>query len=129
MLVADAGVVVAALVQADALGEHARGLLLDDVAAPELLDLEVGSVLRRLVLSGQLGVRRASGALTDLGDLPVRRVSHRPLLARCWDLRHAVSFYDGAYVALAEALGAPLATTDARLARAVGSRCHVELLR
>ena len=32
------------------------------------------------------------------------------------------------YVSLAEVLDATLLTTDRRLARAVGPRCHIELL-
>jgi predicted nucleic acid-binding protein len=48
---------------------------------------------------------------------------------RVWELRENVTSYDAAYVALAEALEAPLLTADARLARATGVRCPVELLR
>ncbi len=67
-------------------------------------------------------------ALTDLADLPMARVSHRPLLRRCWELRDNLTVYDAAYVALAESLDATLVTADARLARAPGVRCAVELL-
>ena len=56
------------------------------------------------------------------------RHAHRPLLPRCWELRDNVTPYDAAYVALAEALGVPLLTADARLANAPGIRCEVELL-
>jgi predicted nucleic acid-binding protein len=66
--------------------------------------------------------------LGDLTVLPVRRVSHRLLVQRCWELRRAVTVYDAAYVALAEALGIALLTADARLSRAPGLRCRVELL-
>ena len=66
-------------------------------------------------------------ALDDLLDLPVKRASHRPLLARCWALRENLSVHDAAYVALAEALGALLLTADARLAKAPGLKCTVEL--
>jgi len=55
-------------------------------------------------------------------------VSHVPLLRQCWELRNGLTVYDAAYVALAEALGAPLVTADARLARAPGVRCRVEVL-
>ncbi len=71
---------------------------------------------------------RAKVALSDLAALPVRRISHRPLVERCWELRHAVTVYDAAYVALAEALEIPLLTADARLSRAPGLRCRVDLL-
>jgi predicted nucleic acid-binding protein len=61
--------------------------------------------------------------------LPLERAAHRPLLTRCWELRENVSVYDAAYVALAEALDVVLLTADARLVRAPGIRCRVELLR
>jgi predicted nucleic acid-binding protein len=61
-------------------------------------------------------------------ELPLRRAPHRPLLARCWDLREDLAPYDAAYVALAELLGVVLLTADTRLARAPGPRCELELL-
>jgi len=47
-------------------------------------------------------------------------------LARCWELREKLTPYDGAYVALAEALETVLLTADVRLARAPGVRCAIE---
>ena len=67
-------------------------------------------------------------ARTDLRELPVERVSHRPLMERCWELRANVTAYDAVYVALAEAIGAPLITADRKLANAAGVRCDVEVL-
>ena len=72
--------------------------------------------------------RRAALALADLGTLPLRRTPHRPLLARCWELRGNLTIYDAAYVAVAEALGVALLTGDARLARATGPTCNIEVL-
>ena len=130
MLVVDASVVVTALADDGPDGQAARAQLRGQVlAAPELIDLEVSSVLRRLVLRRQLPVPRAEQALADLIALPVRRASHLPLLERCWSLRDALTVYDAAYVALAESLGAALLTADARLSRAAGLRCAVEVLR
>jgi predicted nucleic acid-binding protein len=126
--VVDAGVVVAALVVDTELGIRAREAMGSRLSAPELIDLEVGSALRRLTLDGRLTAHRAKAALEDLHDLPLTRVSHRPLLARCWELRGSVTFYDSSYVALAEALSVPLLTTDARLARASGPRCTISLV-
>lgn len=62
-----------------------------------------------------------------LSDLRLTRYSHTPLVARIWELRNNLTAYDAAYVALAEALDAPLVTTDAKLARASGHRARVEL--
>lgn len=72
--------------------------------------------------------RRAELALLDLAELPMKRAAHRPLLARCWELRASVTAYDAAYVALAEALEVVLVTADRRVARAPGIRCPVEII-
>lgn len=46
-----------------------------------------------------------------------------------WELRHDLSGYDATYVALAEHTEASaLLITDARLAKATGIRCPVQLL-
>lgn len=129
MLVTDASVVATALSDDGSDGDRARTRLRGErLAAPELLDLEVASVLRRQIRAGALDPRRAQIALTDLRELPLQRAPHRPLLARCWELRDNLTIYDASYVALAEALGADLLTGDRRLSRAPGPRCHIELL-
>ena len=130
MLVVDASVLATALADDGADGDSARGRLRgQDMAAPELIDLEVVSVLRRQLSVGKLDTRRARLALDDLLELSVQRVPHRALLRRCWELRDKLSVYDAAYVALAETLEAPLVTADARLAKAPGVTCTVEVLR
>ncbi len=96
--------------------------------APEIVDLEVVSVVRRALSLGHLDLRRAAFALDDLARLALRRVAHVPLLHRVWELRDNLTPYDAAYVALAEVLHAPLLTADGRLARAPGLLCSVELL-
>jgi predicted nucleic acid-binding protein len=129
VIVVDASALIVALVDTGEEGDTARRRLsTEDLAAPELIDLEVASVLRRLVSQARLSETRAENALTDLMDLPLVRSPHLLLLTRCWELRHNVSIYDAAYVALAEALQAPLVTGDARLSRASGPRCSIELL-
>ena len=126
----DASVLAPALADDGADGDRARGRLAGEaLAAPELVDLEVASVLRRAVQGDRLDDRRSAQALSDLAALPLRRAPHRPLLARVWELRENVSVYDAAYVALAEMLSIALLTADARLVRAPGARCDVELLR
>lgn len=130
MIVVDASALTTALADDGADGELVRARLrTQSLAAPELIDLEVTSVLRRLVGSGRLRLSRADQALSDLTALPLRRAPHLPLLARCWSLRENVSVYDASYVALAEALGARLLTADAKLAKLPGLRCVVEVLR
>jgi len=129
VLVVDASVLATALCDDGVDGDTARGRLRgQDLAAPELIDLEVVSVLRRQLSVGKLDRRRARLALDDLLELPIKRAPHRFLLGRCWELRDNLSVYDAAYVALAEALDAALVTADARLAKAPGLKCVVEVL-
>jgi predicted nucleic acid-binding protein len=96
--------------------------------APELLDLEVAQVLRRLVREGALSASRAEAAIQDLLDLRITRYPHSVLLPRIWQLRHNLSAYDAAYVVLAEKLGATLLTRDAKLASASGHSATVEVV-
>jgi predicted nucleic acid-binding protein len=60
--------------------------------------------------------------------LPINRHSHTPLLPRILALRNNVTAYDGASVALAEVLGLPLLTADARLARSSGHSASIEFI-
>lgn len=129
VIVVDASVLAPALADDGPDGDAARARLRGQtLAAPELVDLESTSVIRRLSRAGHLDQRRAQLALMDLIELPLRRVTHRPLLPRCWELRHNLTIYDAVYVAVAEALGVRLLTADARLANASGPRCEIELL-
>jgi predicted nucleic acid-binding protein len=98
------------------------------VWAPALVDAEVGQVLRRQVHGGEISARKAGAALDDLLEMRLQKVPHRHLIDRAWELRDNVSFYDGLYVALAEALDAPLLTLDGKLSRASGLRTEVELI-
>jgi predicted nucleic acid-binding protein len=130
VLVVDASVLAVALADDGPDGDAARTRLRGEtLAAPELVDLEVASVLRRQNRVGLVDNRRADLALTDLAALPMQRAAHLALLPRCWELRGNLTAYDAAYVALAEVLDAPLLTGDRRLARASGPTCTIELLR
>lgn len=129
MIVVDASVVVTALVDAGPDGDRARARLgRDRLLAPEVVDLEVLSVIRRRCAAGLLDVARAEQALDDLLALPIERAPHRPLLPRCWELRHNLTVYDAAYVALAEILGAVVVTGDQGLELAPGIRCPIEVV-
>jgi predicted nucleic acid-binding protein len=129
VLVIDASVLAVALLDDGPDGDLVRHRLRGErLAAPALIDLEVVSVWRGLARGGRLDARRVGQALDDLQDLPIQRVEHTPFLIRCWELRDNLTIYDAAYVALAEALQAPLLTGDRRLARATGPRCAIEVL-
>lgn len=95
--------------------------------APHLIDLEITQVLRRYVRTAVISADRGAEALADLADFPLTRYPHQFLLLRIWQMRHALTAYDAAYLALAEALDAPLITRDRALAKA-GSRVRVEVI-
>lgn len=129
MLVIDASVLTVALADDGPDGDHARRRIRGErLVAPELIDLEVTSAFRGHVRGGVLDRRRADLAMDDLASMPMRRVSHRPVLPRCWELRDNVTPYDAAYVALAEMLQVILLTGDGRLARFIGPRCRIEVI-
>ena len=130
MIVADASTVLEVLLRSD-LGRAAEARLFqpgETIHAPALIDVEVAQVLRRYVARGQLAAPRARASVAIAAAFPMRRYTHEPLLQRIWELRENLTAYDAAYVALAEALRAPLLTCDARLARAPGTRASIELL-
>jgi predicted nucleic acid-binding protein len=129
VIVADASALAPALADDGSDGERARARLHGErLVAPELLVLEVASVIRRAHHTGRLEARRCQQALSDLRALPLRLAPHRPLLARIWELRENATVYDASYLALAELLAAPLITADQALARMPGIHCQVELL-
>lgn len=124
--VADASIVFEATVGRGDSRHAARAALLQPLAAPELLDLEVASAIRRAVHLRRLDPSEASNAIRRLAALPgLERFPHVPLLPRIWELHANISTYDASYVALAEALGIPLVTADRRLARAAEPYCSV----
>ena len=111
-------------------GVHLSARLLspgETLHAPHLIDLEVAQVLRRYARSGELDAGRGAQALDDLADLGINRYPHDVFLPRIWELRHSVTAYDAAYIALAEALDAPLLTRDAALA-SPAHRARVEVV-
>jgi predicted nucleic acid-binding protein len=129
VIVVDASVLAPALADDGADGDRARERLLgEQLVAPELVDLEILSTLRRAAWGGRLDERRSGQALDDLAALPLQRVSHRALLPRVWELRDNLTAYDAAYVALAEAIDALLLTADGAMEKASGVRCEVEVL-
>lgn len=126
MLVIDASALVIAAVDQGDRGRGIRRLMYDGAAAPHLVDAEVGQAIRGLVLRRLLAPEAGLRSLEAAHGYVTHRYDHLGYLARAWELRDNVSFYDGLYVALAEASGLALVTADRRLAAAAGSRCDVQ---
>ena len=127
MIVVDASALLELLLRTDR-GERVAVLMLapeERLHAPHLLDVEVAQAFRRLAQLGDIAPARAQQALDDHAALGIDRHAHRDLLPRIWQLRESISAYDATYVALAEALAAPLVTCDAKLARSHGHRAKM----
>jgi len=130
VIVLDASAVVSLLVGPGPEAERIRRKVEspgESLHVPHLMDLEVLHALRRQTLLGTLSQERGAEALEDLKNIAFVRYPHASLVDRIWDLKNNLTAYDAAYVALAEALGAPLVTLDARLARAPGIRATVKV--
>jgi predicted nucleic acid-binding protein len=129
MLVVDASCLVDVLI-GTARGEPIRRRMDadDDHVAPHVVDVEVFGVIRREYQAGRLDHTAATQAVADLADWRGERFDHRALLERAWELRETVRGPDAMYVALAEALGTTLLTTDGRLAAAPGPTCPIEVV-
>ncbi len=129
MIVVDASVIAPAVADDGPAGDIARAAIAEGrLSAPELLDIEVVSYVRRAVRTGQMSARRAEQALDDLTSARIARSPHGPLIGRMWELRDNLTPYDASYVALAEANGSELVTADAAMAKVPGINCEVRLL-
>jgi predicted nucleic acid-binding protein len=130
VIVVDASAVLELLLGTERAERVAARLLAPDerLDAPHLLDIEVGQALHRLAQLNAITVLRAEEALADFASLVIERHAHRELLPRIWQLGDSLTAYDAAYVALAEALDAPVLTCDAKLGRAHGHRARIEVV-
>ena len=128
MLVVDTSAVLEALAARDP-APALIGRLADDgdLHVPHLIDIEVLHALRRMSMNHEISDERAVDARSDFAELALVRYPHHPLSDRIWELRHNLTAYDASFVALAEALAAPLITCDARLASGPGHAAHIEL--
>ena len=113
----------------------AKALLVDHmegrakIRIPPLLYYEVGNIL--LFGRARPPIEQVADALVDLFSIPLEVVPPS-LISADAALRlaslHRLSYYDAAYLALAEILDCPLMTADRRLAQRVRKTGHVRLL-
>ncbi|HZY66219.1 MAG: type II toxin-antitoxin system VapC family toxin [Actinomycetota bacterium] len=130
MIVLDASAAVAVFLNSGPMVARLRRRIAETdetLHVPHLFDVEMLHVLRRHSLVGNLSEARGRLALDRLSNTKLVRYPHTILMKRIWSLRDNLTAYDAAYVALAEALDAPLVTSDARLARTPGIRAAVEV--
>ncbi len=126
-IVCDASVVVALLLDSGPDGQWAADQLSGaDLFAPSLMPYECANIVRRHELANRVGADQAAQAHADLLELSVELWPYELLAGRVWQLRANLSSYDAAYVSLAEAIGAGLATLDRRIAQAPGITCEVK---
>jgi predicted nucleic acid-binding protein len=117
-VVIDSSALVELVVRSERASAVTQAVGATDMVAPDVVNPEVLSALRRLERTGTLTARRAVQAVDDLMDAPVRRFSTLPLLAEAWSLRANVAAADACYVVLARILRCPLVTADRKLSRA-----------
>jgi predicted nucleic acid-binding protein len=130
VIVVDASAIIEVMLRTRAAAAVERRVhdMRETLHAPHLIDIEVAHVIRRSAANGEIAADRGQAAIEDLADFPMHRHPHRWLLPRIWELRYNLTAYDAAYVALAEALDAPLITRDKRLAASSGHQARIELL-
>ncbi len=102
------------------------GMSLSDYLLREIR--AVAQVIRRYAANRDINDERGRAVLADLAEFPLRRYPHDFLLPHIWELRNNRTAYDAAYVALAEAIDAPLLTRDRHLAGAARPFAPVELI-
>lgn len=130
MIVVDASVIALALLNEERPGDRARDALTEDNrwAMPEHWTVEVMSVIRGQLLGGRIGAAQAGDALDAVAEIQPEVPLTRLLVPRIWSLRGSLTTYDAAYVAAAEKYDCVLVTADAKLTRAGGIRCEVNLI-
>jgi predicted nucleic acid-binding protein len=97
-----------------------------DLIAPDLLFLECGNALWRLVRRGAITPEQALSGLAAIQAVPMTIVPSPPLAKRAQtlalELDHPI--YDCLYLAVALAYGVPLVTADERFLRKLSGSSH-----
>ncbi|GAA2384934.1 PIN domain-containing protein [Streptomyces glaucosporus] len=139
MIVVDCSALIAFLTDSGRRGQQARSRIAQETRlhAPHLIDTEIASALLGLARGTRGGVPKVTASELDehfktYAALPIHRREAAPLLPRVRVLHANLSAYDATYVALAEMLGVPLITADARIKKGLtkpngGSMAHCEI--
>lgn len=128
MIVVDTSAVLSSLLETSSNEQLLARLGRDgDLHAPHLIDLEILHAARRLIRMRKISEEGATRLRREFAAMSITRYPHHPLSDRIWELRRSVTAYDGAFVALAEALEVPLVTCDRRLAGSSGHDAEIEL--
>lgn len=117
-VVIDASCLVDLLANTDLAEPVRHRIALTEMHAPAHVDLEVLSALGRLGRAGALSEDEVETALGRLARAPIQRHLPVNLMRGAWQRRANIRLADAVYVELSDQLGAPLLTTDFRLARA-----------
>lgn len=130
LIVLDASAVVELLFQTTP-GKRISDIIFEpgiNLCAPELLTVETIQVIRRFINSKELTNTLANSLFKDLKDLPISFYPHQILLDRTWELRKNFTAYDATYLALAEALNAPLITCDSAFKKGSGGTHRAKII-
>jgi predicted nucleic acid-binding protein len=129
VIIVDSSAMVDALVD-DPVNPELLALIADEeLHAPALLDFEVISALRGHSLAGKLDEFRLDEATEDFTALRIQRYQMTGLLSHILNLRNNFTTYDAAYIVLAQALEAPLITTDNKMREAEKIGIEVRVIR
>ena len=128
MIVFDASALVDMIMEWRSALIEARFAQASAIHVPVTVDSEVLHALRKQAFAPTFKPEYADVALSLLGGRALTRHPVQPLGPRMWSLRHNVTTYDAAYVALAESLNVPLLTRDRRLSRSSGHTATIEYI-
>lgn len=129
MIVIDSSALVTALTDHGEAGRLIRRRIAQaaELYVPTLLDTEIQSALLGMRRGGKLTDRETEKAMSAYRMLPLVKQETLPFWERVQKLHANISAYDAQYVALAEALGVPLVTGDARIQRSGAAKCVIEV--